>query len=286
MPKDLTVKRQSKNSVFVKFFNDEENVLQMYRELHPEASDVTVDDITVDTLESVIVNTLYNDLGFLVKDKYVMLVEAQSTWNENIALRMLFYLSETFRRYINDTKQSELDEQRVKLPTPELYVIYSGSIRKPDVISLSEDFFGGSPDIELKVHVLSEVDDTLPGQYIGFCKVFDEQRKLHSDGLTVAKETYRICIEKGYLSEFMKVHEREVIDMMYELFDEETMRRQLDAVKSRRDFEKGKAEEKISVALNLLSLGTLSQADIAKVTDLTIEKIRELSVKTSPVADI
>ena len=74
--------------------------------------------------------------------------------------------------------------------------------------------------------------------------------------------------------------------MMYELFDEETMRRQLDAVKSRRDFEKGKAEEKISVALNLLSLGTLSQADIAKVTDLTIEKIRELSVKTSPVADI
>ena len=286
MPKDLTVKRQSKNSVFVKFFNDEKNVLQMYRELHPEASDVTVDDITVDTLESVIVNTLYNDLGFLVKDKYVMLVEAQSTWNENIALRMLFYLSETFRRYINDTKQSELDEQRVKLPTPELYVIYSGPIRKPDVISLSEDFFGGSPDIELKVHVLSEVDDTLPGQYIGFCKVFDEQRKLHSDGLTVAKETYRICIEKGYLSEFMKVHEREVIDMMYELFDEETMRKQLDIAKSRRDIEKGKAEEKISVALNLLSLGTLSQADIAKVTDLTIEKIRELSVKTSPVADI
>lgn len=286
MPKDMTVRRQSKNSVFVSFFKDEKNILQMYRELHPEAADVTVDDITVDTLESVIVNTLYNDLGFLVKDKYVMLVEAQSTWNENIALRMLFYLSETFRRYINDTKQSELDEQRVKLPTPELYVIYSGAGKKPDVVSLSEYFFGGSSDIELKVHVLSEVDRTLSGQYIGFCKVFDEQRKLHSDGMTIARETYRICIEKGYLTEFMKSHEREVIDMMYELFDEETMRKQLDAAKSKREFEKGEVRGKISVALNLLSLGTMSQEDIAKVTNLTIEKIRELSVKTSPAANI
>lgn len=290
MPKDMTVNRQSKNSVFVNFFKNENHILQMYKELHPEATDVTIDDITLDTLESVIVNTLYNDLGFLVKDKYVFLVEAQSTWNENITLRMLFYLTETFRRYINDTEQSELDEQRVKLPTPELYVIYSGSGKKPDVVSLSDDFFGGNPDIELKVHVLSEVDNTLSGQYIGFCKVFDEQRKLHNDGMTVARETYRICIEKGYLSEFMKSHEKEVIDMMYELFDEETMRKQLDTARSRRDVEKGKAEgkfeEKISVALNLLSLGTMSQEDIAKVTDLTIEKIKELSVKVSSIARI
>ena len=84
----------------------------------------------------------------------------------------------------------------------------------------------------------------------------------------------------------MKAHEKEVIDMMYELFDEETMRKQLDAAKSKREFEKGEVRGKISVALNLLSLGTMSQEDIAKVTNLTIEKIRELSVKTSPAANI
>lgn len=280
MPKDMTVKRQSKNSVFVNFFKEEANILQMYRELHPEATDVTIDDITVDTLESVIVNTLYNDLGFLVKDKYVFLVEAQSTWNENIALRMLFYLTETFRRYINDTQQSELDEQRVKLPTPELYVIYSGTGKKPDIVSLSEDFFGGNPDIELKVHVLSEVDNTLSGQYIGFCKVFDEQRKLHSDGMTVARETYRICIEKGYLSEFMRSHEKEVIDMMYELFDEETMRKQLDTARSRRDVEKGKIE----AALNMISKGKLSLEEIAEYSGLAIDKIKDLSSQSTTIA--
>ncbi|MCH5194713.1 MAG: hypothetical protein J1F11_12190 [Oscillospiraceae bacterium] len=244
MPKDMSLKRQSKNSVFVNFFKDEKNVLRMYQELHPEATDVTVDDIKINTLESMIVNTLYNDLGFIVKDKFIFLFEAQSWWSDNLTLRIFLYLAECFRRYINSTDQSELDSKRVHLPTPELYVIYSGPGKKPDVLSFSEDFFGGNSDIELKVRVISKVDETLPGQYIGFCKVFDEQRKLHNDGMTVAKETYRLCIENGYLTEFMKAHEQEVIDMMYELFDEETMRKQLDIARSKRDIEKGRAEGK------------------------------------------
>ncbi len=283
MPKDMSLNRQSKNSVFVDFFNNEAHILQMYKELHPEATDVTIDDITIDTLESIIVNTLYNDLGFLVKDRYVLLVEAQSTWNVNIALRMLFYLTETFRRYINDTEQSELDDKRVKLPMPELYVIYSGEGKKPDVVSLSEDFFEGNPDIELRVHVLSEENTTtLSGQYIGYCKVFDEQRKLHNDGITAARETYRICIEKGYLAEYMKSHEKEVISMMQELFDEETMRKQLDTARSRRDVERGKSEEKILLAERLIARGKDNFEDIADLTNLSLEKIEEIAKRMKP----
>ena len=291
VPKDMTVKRQSKNSVFVSFFNDERNVLQFYKELHPEAVDLTVDDIKIDTLESVIVNTLYNDLGFIVRDRYVLLVEAQSTWNENIALRMLFYLSETFRRYLNDTEQSELDEKRVQLPCPEMYVIYSGNGKKPEVMSLSEDFFGGRDDIELRVRVLSEVNQTLSGQYIGFCKVFDEQRRLYNNGIRAAKETYRICIENGYLTDYMRSHEMEVVDMMSELFDEETMRRQLEIAHRRRDLEtgaaigkelgmrEGKEEQKIKIAKELLADGTFNNEKISKLTGLSLDKVNELANK-------
>jgi hypothetical protein len=67
--------------------------------------------------------------------------------------------------------------------------------------------------------------------------------------------------------------------MMQELFDEETLRRQLDAARSKRDIEKGKAEEKIAVAKKLILLGTVSPEDIAKVSDLTIETINELSAQ-------
>ena len=158
MTNDVTVKRKSKDSVFVKFFSYIENVKQLYEEFHPEITDLKEEDIQVQTLDSAIVNTIYNDLGFIVKDRYVVLVEAQSTWNPNMALRMLFYISETYRRYLIDTQQSEHSTSKVNLPKPELYVIYTGEQEKPEEISFSEEFFGGNSDIELKIKVLSKVD--------------------------------------------------------------------------------------------------------------------------------
>ena len=46
------------------------------------------------------------------------------------------------------------------MPKPELYVIYTGSRgRKPDIISLSQEFFDGADiDIEIKAKVIYESD--------------------------------------------------------------------------------------------------------------------------------
>ena len=63
--------------------------------------------------------------------------------------------------------------------------------------------------------------------------------------------------------------------MMQELFDEETLRRQLEIARSKRDFEQGK----IAVAKNLILLGNMSPEDIAKVSDLTVETVKELSAQ-------
>lgn len=270
-----TLKRKSKDSVFVKFFQDKKNILQLYQEFHPEAADLNVDDITVQTLDSVMVNTIYNDLGFLVKDKFVMLVEAQSTWNPNIALRMLIYLVETFTRYLKSTAQSEHSSTKVKLPKPELYVFYSGTGEKPKVISLNDEFFEGTADIDVKVKVLSKVDTTLSGQYIGFCKVFDEIRKNGKDGVEIAKETFRICIEKGYLADFMKAHEMEVIDMMTQLFDEEEIRKRYDIAERK--------NQAIQIAINFLKMKEFSVETIANGTGLTVAEVEALAKNMKPV---
>ena len=94
-----TVRRKAKDSVFTVLFQDVNNVYELYKELHPEDVDVTVDDIRVETLETVLINDIYNDLGFIVnsggKVRYVILVEAQSRWTDNITLRMLLYITET-----------------------------------------------------------------------------------------------------------------------------------------------------------------------------------------------
>ena len=66
---NTTVKEKSKDSVFVNLFSNKNYILQLFKELHPEASEVTVEDITVRTLKAILVNTIYNDLGFTVKYK-------------------------------------------------------------------------------------------------------------------------------------------------------------------------------------------------------------------------
>ena len=259
MANDIITNRKSKDSIFVKLFQDKNNVLKLYKEIHPENDDISVDDINIYTLDSVIVNTIYNDLGFLVKDKFILLVEAQSTWNPNIPVRMLFYLSETLRRYIADTKQIEHSRSKVKLPKPELYVIYSGEEKIPDVVSLNDEFFDGTAEIDLKVKIFDKIDETISGQYIGFCKVFDEQRKIYSKGVQAARETFRICIEKSYLTDFMKSHEREVIDMMSELFDEEVIRKQYDIARFDEGWQggrrKGRQEERQKTIEAMRKLG-------------------------------
>lgn len=235
-------KRKSKDSVFVDLFANEENVLQLYKELHPEDTQVTLEDIQIQTIKSVLVNTLYNDLGFLVKDRFVMLVEAQSVWNPNMPLRMLFYLAETYRRYLTDTVQSEHSSSKVNLPKPELYVVYSGEQSCPDIISFSDNFFGENSSVDLKIKVLNNADMTIHGQYIGFCKVFNEQRKIYRDSIMCAKETIRICIEKGYLVSYLRNHEKEVVDMMAELFDEEYLRESYNKANKKKALELGRAE--------------------------------------------
>lgn len=279
-----TTNRKSKDSVFVDLFTDKEYVLQLYKELHPEDTSVTIDDINVQTIQSVLVNTLYNDLGFLVKDKFVILVEAQSVWNPNISLRMGFYLFETYRRYLHDTEQSEHSGKRVKLPKPELYVVYSGDANVPDIVSFSEDYFGGNSPVDIKVRVLHEADDTICGQYIGFCKVFNEQRKIHDNKIICVQETIRICIEQGYLAAYLKTHEKEAFTMMAELFDEEYLRGQYNKSRDREMLEAGRAEGraegrtegiaegKISTLIGLVRDNLLTVAEAAKRAEMSVSE--------------
>ena len=78
----------------------------------------------------------YNDCGLLVRDKLLLLVEAQATFTVNVVVRILLYLAETYRRLIADNKLDLYGSKPVKIPRPELYVIYTGSKRDvPDTTS-------------------------------------------------------------------------------------------------------------------------------------------------------
>ena len=228
-----TTKHKTKDSVFSRLFTDPKNILQLYKDLHPEDTSTTVDDIQPETLETVLVNDIYNDLGFIVKDnenpKYILLIEAQSIWTENITLRMLFYVTETYRRFLKASKQSEHISRKVYLPKPEFYVVYTGDRVMPEEVSLNKTYFDGTAPLDIKVKVLTAPGtNTIYGQYIAFSKIYDQQRKIYSNTLDCIKETIGICLEKGFLSDFLNAHKQEVVTMLSELFDEKALREQYD----------------------------------------------------------
>ena len=238
-----TAKRKSKDSVFVDLFTDKKYVLQLYKDLHPEDTSVKLSDIEVKTLNSVMINRRYNDLGFIVKDKLIMLVEAQSAWNPNITFRMLEYLIGTWSDYLDETGQS-VHSSKVKLPRPELYVVYTGSANIPNEVSFNDDFFGGTAPVDVKVKVLRTADTTIYGQYIIYCNVFDEQRKTHKNTLKCIEETIRICIDRGVLAEYLAKHKKEVVTMMREMFDEDYLRERYYIAERKRIIAEGIAEGK------------------------------------------
>lgn len=283
---DATVKHTAKDSVFCDVFSDKANVLDAYREFHPEDTEATTDDIWVNTLKTVLVNHVYNDLGFYVnKDgeaKFVFLVEEQSYWNPNMTLRLLWYLCEILRRFIRQTKQRVHGSARVKLPKIELYIVYTGDSEAPDEVSFKDDFFEGDCPVDLKAKILKKPGrDTVIGQYIGYSKIFNEQKKIYGDSVKCAEEAVRISIESGYLVDYLTKQREEVITMMAELFDEERLREEdNEAVRAEgeaKGIEKGKAEEKVSLAMNLIKLGKLTMEEIVAATGLSLSKVQELA---------
>ena len=61
------VNRQAKNSVFLNLFMRKEYQIQLYKELFPQDTTITEDDLELVTLETVLTNHPYNDLGLMAR---------------------------------------------------------------------------------------------------------------------------------------------------------------------------------------------------------------------------
>ena len=204
-------KRTAKNSVFLDLFQNKRYLLKLYKTLHPEDEAATEDSLTDVTITNVLTDNLYNDLGFIANNKLMILVEAQSTWTVNILVKILLYLAHSYHEYFQRTCQDYYKSRKVKMPKPELYVIFTGNQgRKPDKIYLSKEFFQGADiDIEVKAKVIYESDtDDIINQYIIFCKVFNEQTKKFGMTQKAVTETICICKDRNVLREYLLDREK------------------------------------------------------------------------------
>ncbi|EOS30741.1 hypothetical protein C804_03079 [Lachnospiraceae bacterium A4] len=281
---DVKAKRTAKNSVFLDLFQNKSYLLKLYKTLHPEDITATEDSLTNITIENVLTDNLYNDLGFIVNNKLMILIEAQSTWTINILIRVLLYLAQSYHEYFQRTNQNYYKSKKVKIPKPELYVIFTGNKgRKPDQISLSKEFFEGAElDIEVKATVLYENDEKdIINQYIIFCKIFNEHTNQHGMTQKAITETIRICKNREVLREYLTQREKEVVTIMMSLFDEEQIMESY--IKSERyEAAQDKVKEK---AILMLQKGKISIDEIQIFfPELSEEEIEEVKDEAMQLA--
>ena len=282
-------KKTAKDSIFRDLFENPKYLLQLYQVLHPEDRKVTEDQISSVTIQNVLLDQMYNDLGFVVKERLLLLVEAQSTWSKNIVIRVLLYLANTWKEYIQNKKLNIYGSGGMSLPKPELYVIYTGERKeRPEWISLSEEFFPGQECfVDVKVRMLYDgKEGDILNQYVTFTKIYNEQVKEYGRTKEAVLETIRICKNRKILKEYLESREKEVVDIMMTLFDQEYAVERYGDEKKAEGKAEGLAEGKVEGLAEGEAKGTMKakQEMTYKLVDRripleTISEIVEISVE-------
>lgn len=215
------IQRNVKDSVFTHLFSMKEYALQLYKELFPDDAAISQEDIRIFTLSSVLTNQPYNDLGLLIRDILIVLVEAQTTWSENIIIRLVGYFYNSVIKYLNEHNQKIYGEKTVTLPKIKAFVLYAGP-KKVDksFLSLRDVFYGGDPSQPDFFATVIQADNGtgILGEYIGFCDVLNTQLKLYNDSESAILAAIEICIQKDFLAKYLKDHRKEVYDIMANYF--------------------------------------------------------------------
>lgn len=241
-----------KDSVFTNLFADKKYQRELYIALHP-GEDITDDELTTVTIANVLTDDIYNDLGFIAKDKLIVMVECQSTWNWNMPLRLLLYYIETVR---NDYIGKDLDKlyhtSPIVIPKPEMYVIYTGErTDKPPIIKFSDVYFSGiESDIDVTVHMLyGDNSRNIIDQYVKFSKTADKTFKKMGRTNEAVHELINECKQKDILREYLTSKESEVFTIMTTLFDQDKITESY----GRDKYNTGKAEQLVKSVDSMMS---------------------------------
>lgn len=276
-------KHTIKDSLFTSIFRDKKYLFELYRTLHPEDTESTEDALTDITIRNILMNGLHNDLGFRVGERVMILVEAQSVWTMNIIIRALFYLAQTYQDHLDGQGADLYSSKKVKLPEPELYVIYTGDrVDRPEEITLSGEFFGGKKcALEVKVKMLyGENGNDIISQYVAFTQIYGRQVKAYGRTKKAVIETIRICRDMGVLEKYLSDREKEVVDIMMTLFDEERLMQIHIANREKEAAKKAAKRAEEQAIEKLLKKGKMSVEEIADCcTEFTAEEIEEMAEK-------
>jgi len=226
----MSANEKHKDSIFSRLFSDPDTLRELYSaiegvELPP---DVAID---INTLSNALFMGQINDVSFTVGDRLVVLVEHQSTINENMPLRMLMYIGRVYEKIIDRVKLYQTNLE--KIPAPVFIVLYNGrapfparkTLRLSDAFRNADGLRAGTPDfpaLELAVHVYNINQgyntellgrcETLNGYSVFVSKIWECRETMELEAAMEA--AIRHCIENDILRLFLKANSSEVLNML------------------------------------------------------------------------
>ena len=230
-----TANRNYKDTVFRMLFSDRKNLLSLYNAISGAHYD-NPEMLEIVTLENAIYMGMKNDLAFII-DTDLFLYEHQSTYNPNMPLRDLFYISSEYQKLVD--KKSLYSSILQKIPAPQFIVFYNGTEKRRDswVNHLSEAFenLPGNPKLELEVLTIN-INEGHNEELMEHCQTLKEYAKYVNCVRKYARElelneavklAVDECIRNNILSEFLRANKSEVISMSIFEYDKEEEERKL-----------------------------------------------------------
>ena len=227
----MGVNTRYKDSVFSLLFSDPGLLRELYCALEGVTLPADV-PVTINTLRDVLFQNMMNDISFEIGGKLVVLIEHQSSINDNMPLRLLMYIARVYEKIIGD--KNIYASKRFPIPRPEFFVLYNGVTPIPNeqILKLSDAFEkvdsigleekkGVALDLEVKVININQGENetivqkskTLSEYSVFIAKVRESEKKV-GDRTMAMEVAIKYCRDNGILKDFLENHGTEVINML------------------------------------------------------------------------
>ena len=280
--------RKYKDSVFTDLFGSDrdgkKNFLELYNALSGNDYKLNEVDLERKIIEQSLYKTFNNDVSWEINGKLIVLVEHQSTVNENMPFRCLEYVTRIYEEII--PVKARYAEKVQKIPNPDFYVVYVGKKSQPaeQELRLSDAFYTkDSSKLELVVKVKNCTDPNLLPivrkcdilkQYCLFIEIVEQNyNKLFPK--KSFKKAIEIAMERGILTDYLDRKSREVINMLcakYSYKDDI-------AVKKQEAFEDGQMQKAIEDAVTLVqkykTTPEIAAKDMHAPLELVLEELKK-----------
>ena len=280
--------RKYKDSVFTDLFGSDrdgkKNFLDLYNAL--SGSNYKLGEVSLErkVIEQSLYKTFNNDVSWEINGRLIVLVEHQSTVNENMPFRCLEYVTRIYEEIV-PIKQ-RYAEKVYKIPNPVFYVVYVGKKELPleQELRLSDAFFEkDSSKLELVVKVKNCTDaELLPifktcdilKEYCQFIEIVE-----HNYNRLFPKKSFKkaieIAMEQGILTDYLDRKSREVINMLcakYSYKDDIAVKQE----EARNDgIAIGQQQKAIEAAKKLLADKKYTAPEISELLNIPVEDFTE-----------